>query len=102
MKFLLQYEIEDEMVTKIATANEIIELYGYSDFNCAENITVFLIKAIGVFIPCKIVHSHNEVVDKFGHIDMWCDIVDTTTNEPIASACYQEHWFFRKEGVLWK
>lgn len=91
MKFLLQYLCEDELVTKVTTENEVIATYGYSDFNCAENINVFYIKEIGVFVPCKIVRSHNEVVDKFGHIDIWCNIVDTTTNEILASACYEDH-----------
>ena len=91
MSFILQYGVDDNVVTKIATAKEVVETYGYSDFNCAENITVFYTKEIGVFVPCKIVHSHNEVVDEFGHLDMRCDIVDTTTNETLASACYEEH-----------
>lgn len=91
MNFVLQYEVDGELVTKVSTAKEIIELFGYSDFNCAENITVFYTKEIGVFTLCKILHSHHEVVDDFGHLDMWCNIVNAETKEVLASASYEEH-----------
>ena len=90
MKFLAQYFVEEELITKILTGYEIIKLHGESDFNCVDNLTIFQVEDIGIFVPCKIVFSHTETVDDFGHRDIYCNIINNK-DEILHTSSYEEH-----------
>ena len=94
MEFLVQYEMDgdgiNEIVTKVLPATKVIELYGYSDYNGVSNLQVFDIREMGKFEKLRIKHSHNEVVDDYGHLDIYCDII-SPLGEVLATASYEDH-----------
>lgn len=90
MRFLAQYFVEDDLITKLLSGYEIIKLYGEADFNGVENLIVFQIKDFGKFVPCEIVFSHMETVDDFGHRDIYCNIINNK-GDILHTSSYEEH-----------
>ena len=90
--YLFQYEdAEGTVITKVTSANEVVETYDFSDCNDCSNFKVWRIGGIDNFKECLIKRVGSVSVDEYDHFDIIFDIVDATTKEVYDTILCPEH-----------